>query len=491
MHLNLFAVAASLIGPQSAPTASAPPPNIVFILADDHATNALGCYGSPVAHTPNLDRLAAEGMRFERFACGNAICSPSRASMLTGVHSHVHGVVDNVKPLDGAQPNFPKQLQAADYRTALFGKWHLHAAPTGFDTWDVLPEQGVYYDPKLRNAQGEHATTGYVTEVLTDLALSWLDKRDVSKPFLLCLHHKAPHRSWLPGPSEFALYRDEALPEPATLFDDYATRARGAGEAEMTVARHLTDYDLKLGDAPKLAPAALAAWRECYDAENAALRASKLEGAARTRWNHQRFVKDYLRCIAGIDASVGRVLAYLDAHDLARYTLVVYVSDQGFFLGEHGWYDKRWMYEEALLAPLIVRWPGVVAPGSVERHLAQNIDIAPTLIECARAAPIERAQGLSLVPLLRGAVPADWRTSIYYRYYEFPVDHRVQPHYGVRTDNAKLIYFPQLDRWEMYDLERDPHELVNLAGVDEHKELRAKLEAELTALRTRYGDSTR
>jgi arylsulfatase A-like enzyme len=465
-------------------------PNIVFILADDHAAHAIGAYGSAVARTPSLDRLAREGMRFERAFCGNSICAPSRASILTGVHSHVHGVIDNAKTFDGSQETFPKALDAAGYDTALFGKWHLKSDPTGFDTWAVFPDQGEYYDPALRSPAGTAKIPGYASEVVTDLALEWLESRaGSSAPFLLCLHHKAPHRSWEPGPRELALYRNETLPEPATLFDDYATRSSAAAAQEMTVARHLSEFDLKLGKPTPKSDTDVETWREAYDAENAALREHPLEGEARTRWNYQRYLKDYLRCVAGVDASVGRVLEWLDAHGLAKDTLVVYASDQGFFLGDHGWYDKRWMYEESLRLPLIARWPGVIAPGRVDEHLVQTIDVAPTMCELAGAAAPSHAQGASLVPLLEGRKPPAWRESIYYRYYEFPEPHRVEPHYGVRTERYKLIRFPRIDAWELYDLERDPRELDNRAAAPELASVRAELATELERLRVLYGDA--
>lgn len=484
-------LACAALAPRAARVAN-PRPNIVFVLADDHAAQALGCYGSPVAHTPNLDRLAREGMRFERAFCGNAICAPSRASILTGVHSHVHGVIDNAATFDGSQPTFPQALDRAGYDTALFGKWHLKSAPTGFDTWQVFPDQGEYYDPTFDTPQGKVQVRGYATEVLTDLALEWLEARGTSQqPFLLCVQHKAPHRSWEPGPRELALYRGERVPKPETLFDDYASRSSAAGEQQMSIARHLTEFDLKLGPPRPKTEQDIAAWRATYDAENATLREHPLSGDERTSWNYQRYIKDYLRCVAGVDASVGRIMEWLEQHGLAESTLVVYMSDQGFFLGEHGWYDKRWMYEEALRLPLIARWKGVIEPGRVDQHLVQTIDIAPTLCELAGAACDARTQGASLVPLLEGREPRDWRSSLYYRYYEWPEPHHVEPHFGVRTQRAKLMRFPRLDAWELYDLERDPRELRNLAARPEAAGLRAELEGELHRLQAQFGDAPR
>ncbi|MCY3003904.1 MAG: sulfatase [Planctomycetota bacterium] len=463
-------------------------PNIVFVLADDHAAHAIGAYGSRSARTPSIDRLAAEGQRFTNAFCGNAICAPARATLLTGRHSHAHGVVDNAAVFDPSLPTFPKALQQAGYQTALVGKWHLKSDPAGFGYWEVFPDQGQYYDPELRSPAGTRKVEGYASEVVTDLALEWLEERDPTQPFLLCLHHKAPHRSWEPGPKELALFRDELLPEPETLFDDYTTRSSGAAAQEMSVARHLSDYDLKLGRPVPKRPADLAEWRATYDSENAGLLASPLEGADRTRWNFQRYLKDYLRCVAGVDTSVGRVLEWLDSHGLAEDTLVIYASDQGFFLGEHGWYDKRWMYEEALRFPLILRWPGVIEPGTVDGHLVSGIDLAPTLCELAQAPALPGTQGTSLAPLLGPTPPATWRDAIYYRYFEYPEPHRVEPHFGVRTTSEKLIEFPRLSATEFYDLATDPHELHNLAASPEHSARVAQLRQRLAELRLQFDD---
>jgi arylsulfatase A-like enzyme len=469
----------------------APPgrPNIVFVLSDDHAAQALGCYGSEVAHTPNLDALAAEGLRFERFYCGNSICAPARATVLTGVHSHVHGVVDNGAVFDGSQTTFPQLMQAAGYQTALFGKWHLKSDPTGFDRWEILPGQGHYYNPDLIGPDGKRQVEGYVSEIITDLALDWLqDERDPARPFLLMLHHKAPHRSWEPGPAELGLYADELLPEPPTLFDDWAGRASPAAEQEMTVARHMYDFDMKTNEPKRLTPAQRELWDARYAPENAELERLGLEGDALTRWQYQRYVKDYLRSVAGVDASVGRVMDWLQASGLEGETIFVYTSDQGFYLGEHGWYDKRWMYEESFRTPLIVRWPGVTTPGAVDTHLTQNIDIAPTLLAAVGLETPGRMQGISLLPLLQGSDPAAWRESIYYHYYEFPRPHRVAEHYGVATDRYKLIRYPATDEWELFDRERDPYELRSAHEDPQYAAVRTELEAELERLRAQYGE---
>jgi len=519
--LLLSTLAACQTGPEraSAPAAAkALPahPNILFIYTDDHANAAIGAYGSPVALTPRIDRLASEGLRFDRAFCTNGICAPARAVVQTGKHSHVNGVRDNGDVFDPESSTFPKLLGAAGYQTALIGKWHLKSDPTGFDYWEVLPDQGQYYSPEFLRPGPDGATEkvqypGYVTEVTTDLAIDWLDAgRDKDKPFLLMLQHKAPHRTWMPGPGQLDLFEDTTIPEPTTLFDDYANRASGARNQEMTIARHMwLDYDLKVPPVPgeaaydepegadrwaagltaPMSPTEHAAWDAAFGPRNLAYRAARdagqLEGDALVRWKYQRYMKNYLRCIASVDESVGRVLDYLEANGLAENTLVVYSSDQGFYLGEHGWYDKRWMYEPSLRLPLIVRWPGVIDAGRTDEHLVQNLDFAPTFLAAAGVAVPDDMQGASLVPILEGARDIPWRDSIYYEYFEVGI-HNVPPHFGVRTERYKLISYESLAEWELFDLETDPDELVSryddpaLAGV------RAELEAELVRLRAEY-----
>ena len=489
----LFAAAACSTAPKG-PTNESPGagrrPNILLVYADDHACRAVGAYGSGLNATPNIDRLATEGALFASSFVGNSICSPSRATLLTGKHSHAHGVTQNGIAFDGSQTTFPKLLQAAGYQTALIGKWHLQSDPTGFDDWEVLLGQGSYYNPELKGPIGRRRITGYTTEVITDLALDWLEhRRDDEQPFLLMVHHKAPHRRWLPGPRQLSLYEDVDFPEPATLFDDWNGRASGARAQEMSIEAHLEPLDLKLVEPAGLNEEQLALWNATYGPRNAAFRAAKLAGAELVRWNYQRYIKDYLRCIAGVDESVGRLLDWLDEAGLAADTVVVYSSDQGFYLGEHGWYDKRWMYEESLRTPLLVRWPGVVRPGAEPEELVQNVDLAPTFLELAGAPVPAEMHGTSLVPLLRGEHPADWRRSLYYRYFEFPGVHAVPRHLGVRTERHKLIHYEELDEWELFDLEADPHELRNVIDDPAYAEVRAELEAELVRLRELYGDA--
>jgi len=464
-------------------------PNIVFVYSDDHAAQAVSAYGSVLNRTPNIDRLAREGLLFRNAFCTNAICAPCRAVVLTGRHSHENGVIDNEGSFDGSQPTFPQALQAAGYQTALIGKWHLVSRPTGFDHWRVLRGQGPYYNPELLGPDGTQRVAGYTTEVLTDLALDWLAReRDAQRPFLLMLQHKAPHRNWQPGPRQLGLFPDD-LPEPPTLFDDYAGRASAAAETEMTIRHHMQlGYDNKLTAPADLAPDQRAAWDAFYEPRNARFRAAELDGDALVRWQYQRYVKDYLKCVAAVDDELGRVLDWLDASGLADDTVVVYTSDQGFFLGEHGWYDKRWMYEESLRTPLLVRWPARVAAGSRSRAFVQNIDLAPTLLEAAGLRASSNLHGRSLVPVLLGRTPADWRTSIYYHYYDAPGEHDVPRHHGVRTERFKLIRYEELDEWELFDLRADPRELTNVADDPVYDDVRATLEAELVRLMARYGE---
>ncbi|MHC5211786.1 MAG: sulfatase family protein [Planctomycetota bacterium] len=476
-------------------SASGSRPNIVFIYTDDHSAEALGCYGSEIARTPNLDRLASQGLVFENAFATNAICAPARAVVLTGRHSHMNGVRDNGDRFDGTQETFPKLLQAAGYETALFGKWHLKTDPTGFDHWEILPGQGHYYSPDLRTAEGTRRREGYCTDVVTDLALDWLEERDGRAPFLLMLQHKAPHRTWIPGPDHLDAFEGETIPEPATLFDDWEGRSRAAAAQEMTIAEHMDlHYDLKLPRAEgepepqglsRMTAEQRAAWERAFAPRNDAFFADRPSGDALVRWKYQRYLKNYLRCIRSVDDNVGRVLHRLEQAGLAENTIVVYTSDQGFFLGEHGWYDKRFMYEPALRFPLIVRWPGVVAPGTREARLVQNLDFAPTFLEAAGLPTPAGMQGASLGPMLAGEPPTDWRRSIYYQYYETGI-HAVEPHHGVRTERYKLIRFEGLDAWELYDLRSDPAEVYNLWGEPAYASIGRELEVELERLRREY-----
>lgn len=450
----------------AAPTATAADrPNILFIMADDHAAHALSCYGSKVNTTPNLDRIAREGVRFTNAFVTNSICTPSRAVMLTGKYSHLNGV-PIFNRFDGRQPTLAKYLQASGYHTGVVGKWHLGSEPTGFDDWAVLPGQGSYRNPVLfSKREGRKQYPGYCTDVITDLALGVLKDRPKDKPFFLMYHHKAPHRPWQPDEAHEKQWAGKTIPTPETFDDDYATRSDAAREATMRIDRDLRPNDYKQTPPDGLSPAEL------------------------KRWKYNRYMQDYLACVASLDDNVGRVLDYLDKEGLAQNTIVVYTSDQGFFLGDHNWFDKRFMYEESLRMPLLVRWPGVAKPGTTSDAMVLNLDFAPTFLDAAGLPVPPDMQGRSMVPLLRGESPKDWRTSMYYRYYHYPQDHRVQPHYGVRTERYKLIYFHKINQWELFDLVSDPHELKNLYNDPAQAEIVKALKAELYRLKAELKDT--
>jgi arylsulfatase A-like enzyme len=465
-------------------------PNIILIITDDHAAHAISAYGSKINRTPNLDRIARDGMLFRNCFVTNSLCAPSRAVILTGKHSHVNGVIDNKAVFDGAQQTFPKLLQKAGYQTAWLGKWHLKSDPTGFDRWAVLSAaggQGTYYNPAFKTDAGPRQVEGYVTDVITDMALDWLkDGRDKNKPFMLVYSHKAPHREWEPGPKHLTTYDDVTIPEPPTLFDDYEGRASPAKKQEMMVAQHLNDRDLKLVPPRNLTPEQLKAWDAAYGPKNEEFKKANLTGKELVRWKYQRYIKDYLRCVASVDDNVGRLLDYLDQSGLAKNTLVAYTSDQGFYLGEHGWFDKRWMYEESLRMPLLVRWPGVAKAGSENRDLVQNLDFAETFLDAAGVKVPDDVQGRSLVPLLKGETPKDWRKSVYYHYYEYPAVHMVQRHYGVRTDRYKLVHYYLIDEWELFDLQKDAQEIKSVYADPAYADTVKELKAELERLREHY-----
>ena len=487
--MNLFRLWAVLwIALTALEAADRRPPNIVFIFSDDHAYQAISAYQEArhLIATPALDRIAQEGVRFDRCVVPNSICGPSRATVLTGKYSHRNGFYNNSNSrFDASQTTFPKLLQKAGYQTAVIGKWHLISDPTGFDFWQILPGQGVYYNPPMIRNGERIKTAGYVTDVITDLSLSWLKDRDKSKPFLLMCQHKAPHREWAPALRHLGHDGDRQYPEPETLFDDYAGRGLAERDQDMTIEKTMTANDLKLTPASQLTPEQRQAWDAYYEPRNEKFRQAKLAGKDLVRWKYQRYMHDYLGCIKGIDENVGRILKYLDDEGLAENTIVVYSADQGFYLGEHGWFDKRWIFEESLRAPLLVRWPGVTKPGSVNKHLVSNLDFAETFLDAAGLPIPAEMQGRSLVPLLKGQAPADWRRSFYYQYYEYPVPHRVRPHYGVVTDRYKLVHFygTSADYWELFDLSNDPHELRSVYGAPEYAATQKNLEGELARQR--------
>lgn len=463
-------------------------PNIVIIFSDDHAYQAISAYGDKrkLVETPAIDRLAHEGMRFDRCLVPNSICGPSRATVLTGKYSHKNGFANNRNSrFDGSQPTFPKALGEAGYATAIVGKWHLVTDPTGFDYWEILPGHGQYYNPTFITAKGRVHSEGYVTDIITDRALSWLESRDKDKPFLLMLQHKAPHRIWEPALRHLDHDHGRVYPEPDTLFDDFAGRGRAVADQDMMLASTYSEKDAKLVAPADLNEAQRAVWDKYYEPRNAEYRKNPPTGRDLIRWRYQRYMHDYLGTIRGIDESVGRVLSYLDAQGLAENTIVIYASDQGFYLGEHGWFDKRWIFEESLRTPFIVRWPKVIRPGSVNGAIVSTIDFAPTLIAAAGARPFPEIQGASMLPIWEGHTPAQWRQSFYYHYYEYPLPHHVRPHYGVVTDRYKLVHFygPDLDEWGLFDRVKDPEELRSFYDDPAYKDVRQDLARELAKLR--------
>ena len=444
-------------------------PNIIFIMSDDHASHALSCYGSRINKTANLDRLANEGMRFDNCFCTNSICAPCRAVVLTGKYSHINGKIDNTRenPFDGSQQTFPKLLRRAGYETAMIGKWHLRTEPTGFDYWNILPGQGKYHNPTFIEMGQKKKYEGYVTDLITDFSMDWLKKRKKDKPFCLMYHHKAPHRNWQPDKRFGKLYENVDVPVPDTFDDNYETRSDAAYEQDMTI-----EHSLRVPGDTKIRPP------------------RHLKGKALKHWKYQRYIKDYLRCVASVDYNVGRFLDYLDESGLARNTVVIYTSDQGFFLGDHGWFDKRFIYEESLRMPLLIRYPKEIRAGSVNDDIVLNLDFASTFLDFAGVDIPGDMQGGSLRPLLNGKTPSEWRTSMYYHYYEYPGAHAVKRHYGIRTKRYKLIHFYyDIDAWELYDLEKDPKELTNVYDHLGYAKVVKELEAELYRLRKHYGDT--
>jgi arylsulfatase A-like enzyme len=466
-------------------------PNIIFIMSDDHAAHAISAYGSRVNTTPNIDRLAREGMRLDNAFVTNSICTPSRAAILTGQYAHLNGV-PVFNRFDSTRDTVARRLQQGGYYTGMVGKWHLGSDPAGFDRWEILPGQGAYFDPIFYTATGETKQTGrYATDVITDIAIDFLKTRPPGKPFFLMLHHKAPHRPWEPDATHRAQFANRWIPEPETLWDSYATRTDALRENQQRVADDLTRRDLKLEPPVELSGADRTQWLAEKPATVTITRDGQpvtLTGEALTRWKYQRFMQDYLAVIQSVDDNVGRLLSFLDASGLAKNTIVIYTSDQGFFLGDHGLFDKRFMYEESLRMPFLVRWPGVIKPGTHSDAMALNVDFAPTFLEAAGLPVPADMQGRSLVPVLRGHVPADWRTSMYYRYYHDPGDHNTRAHYGVRTRTHKLVYYWKKDQWELFDLVDDPSELSNLYGQPGQEELTRALKTELARLKVAVKD---
>jgi len=489
----LCCIAAAIFAnpPQThAAAASQERPNILFIMTDDHASHAVSAYGSKINQTPHLDKLGADGVRFKNAFVCNSICTPSRATVLTGKYSHLNGTpVFNI--FDGSQQTVAKLLQAGGYHTMMIGKWHLGSNPTGFDHWNILPGQGRYSDPILYNSEGARVYPGYATQVITDLGIEAIKARPKDKPFFLMLHHKAPHREWQPDPENAAKFAKLTIPEPASLRDDYATRPAALPENAQTVRNDLTRRDLKLTPPEGLDMKAknqwLAAKPDSVEIEENGVKKT-LSGEALFVWKYQKYMKDYLACVQGVDDQIGRLRDWLASEGLARNTVVIYTTDNGFFLGDNGMYDKRFMYEPSLRIPLLVSWPGVAKTGAVADLFAINADYAPTFLDMAGLPIPADMQGRSLVPILKGEKPAHWRTSMYYRYYHDPGHHNTRAHYGVRTDTHKLIHYWKKDAWELFDLSKDPAEQHNLYDNPESAALVKTLKAELAKLRAELKD---
>lgn len=466
------------------------PPNIIFIMSDDHAEAAISCYNDELINTPNIDRIGNEGIKFNNSFVTNSICAPSRATMLTGKYSSKNGLRDNRDEFDGSQQTYPKLLQKAGYETMIVGKWHLKSEPTGFDYWNVLEGQGEYYNPFFKTEDGLKEIEGYTTDIITDLSINAMENRDKKKPFLLLMHHKAPHRNWMPNIKYLDSLVEIDFPLPETFYDDYKSRKNTAGHADMRIEDMFLSFDMKLkkeiyryetgsgGSANWTPDSSLNAWLnsyeripenqkiiwdEYYEKVNEEYKTLVKNGESTLEWKYQRYIKDYLKCILSVDESVGRILDYLDENDLAKNTIVVYTSDQGFYLGEHGWYDKRFMYEESLSMPLLIRYPNEIKAGTVSEDLVLNLDFAETFLDYAGAKIPSDMQGESFRNICSGEGVEDWRESIYYHYYEYPHGwHNVRPHYGIRTNKYKLIkFYGEKEIWEFYDLENDPNELKN------------------------------
>ncbi|MHA7941600.1 sulfatase family protein [Formosa sp. 3Alg 14/1] len=481
-------------------------PNIVYIMTDDHGYQAISAYNGALNQTPNIDRIANEGVKFTKSFVTNSICSPSRAVMLTGKFSHENGQRINGLKFDGSQQTFPKLLRSAGYETALIGKWHLGSDPTGFDYWNVLPGQGDYYNPDFNEMGEKSRKEGYVTSLITEYSLDWLKERDTTKPFALIMHHKAPHRCWMPEIKYLDKYNDVKFPIPDNFYDDYEGRTAAATQ-KMHMKNFCPVNDLKMLDKEgeidgplrkyfeaqiaRLTPEQRAAWDAAYAEEIAYYKEAKLTGKELLEWSYQRYLEDYLRCIDSVDDSVGEILDFLEENGLDENTLVVYTSDQGFYLGEHGWFDKRFMYEESFRTPLLMKLPSKIKKGTVTQ-LVQNIDYAPTFLDLAGVEIPSDMQGESLLPILDDKTDNDeWRKSVYYHYYEYPGPHAVKRHYGVRTDKHKLIHFyNNIDQWELYDLEADPGEVDNLYGKEGYDEITQTLYTELLDLQKKYNDTT-
>ncbi len=491
-------------------------PNIVFIMSDDHAYQAISAYDTKLTQTPNIDRIANEGMLFSNACVTNSICAPSRAVILTGKHSHLNGKIDNYFPFDTTNITFPQILQQNGYQTAMFGKLHFGNNPKGFDEFQILPDQGDYYNPDIiTKKEGKKKLSGYVTDLITDITLNWLkNERDEEKPFFLAYLHKAPHREWLPAERHFKEYLKKTFPEPATLFDNYEGRGRASKEQEMNLLTHMNwagdskitpenmdklgikeshAYDKRLYNATvgRMNPEQRKAWDDAYGKMNEEFikKFPTMTDKEKMQWRYQRYMQDYLGSIASVDEGVGQVLDFLKKNNLDENTIVVYTSDQGFYLGEHGWFDKRFIFDESFKTPLLVKWPGVIKAGSKNSQMVQNLDFAQTFLEAAGIKSPSDMQGESLVPIFKGQ-GKNFRDAAYYHYYEYPSVHMVKRHYGIVTEKYKLVHFYyDIDEWELYDRVNDKSEMKNVYNDPKYAKVKAELHKKLAALRVKYKDS--
>ena len=485
-------------------------PNIIFIMTDDHTTQAMSCYGGNLIETPNMDRIADEGMRFDNCYATNALSGPSRACILTGKFSHKNGFTDNASTFDGSQLTFPKVMRENGYATGVVGKWHLISKPQGFDHWSILlgqNEQGNYFKPVFYENDTVVKEDGYVTDVITDKAIEFIDDVHDEKPFMLMLHHKAPHRNWMPAPRHLGIFNDTVFPEPETLFDDYVGRGEAARSQDMNIENTLDDeWDLKLltreeilaGDNRlhdvyiRMPEEVQHKWDSVYAPRIAEYRSGKLQGDELVRWKYQQYMRDYLATAMSVDESIGRVMEYLEEIGELDNTVIVYTSDQGFFLGEHGWFDKRFMYEECLRMPFVIRYPKMIKAGSTSKAICMNVDFGPTFLDLAGIEVPSEMQGRSFRKVLekKGRIPAGWRKAAYYHYYEYPAEHSVKRHYGIRTSDCKLIHFyNDIDQWEMYDMTADPQEMRNVYDDPAYADKRAQMHRILEQVQQEYEDT--
>lgn len=488
---------------------STKPLNVIYIMTDDHSYQTISAYDSRYINTPNIDRIANEGVLFDNAFVANSISGPSRACLLTGKFSHINGFIDNASVFDGSQQTFPKLLQKAGYQTAIVGKWHLESEPTGFDYWNILPGQGIYYNPDFIEMGQDKKYDGYVTDITTDLAMDWMsNKREKNKPFCLLLHHKAPHRTWMPNLNDLGEFDSTEFPLPATFYDDYNGR-NGAANQKMSIIKDMNlIYDLKMADKEgevktdnpgldkagrdmpnTMNPEQREEWDAYYNPIIENFKSRKMTGNELAEWKFQRYIKDYLGCIRSVDDNIGRLFEYLEKNGLLENTVIIYTSDQGFYMGEHGWFDKRFMYEESLRTPLMIRMPKGVGVRGKNSQMVQNIDNAPTILDMMGVEIPDDIQGASMLPMLKGESTDDWRKSIYYHFYESQDDHQVSNHYGVRSERYKLMHFyDPIDAWEMYDLESDPNEMKNIYNDPSYADVREQMHTELKRLKEKYKD---